>query len=447
MIQRYALPEMAALWTAESTYGTWVRVEVLASTAQAALGVVPEEALADIRRAPVPLVSRIRELEAERDHEILAFLAAYTETMPAASARWVHHGMTSYDLVDTAQGYLLARSMDLVLEAARSFTRILTERALEHWDTVCIARTHGIHAEPTSFGQKLAVHAQAMSRCLTRLADARTAVAVGTVSGPVGTYAHISPQVEEYVCGELGLGAEPIPTQVVARDRHAQLLSALALTGAVVEQFTLEMRMLQRTEVREVDEPRTSAYQGSSAMPHKRNPTTSERLCGLARVLRANAGAAYENVALWHERDLAHSSVERIVLPDSLTIAHYQLVSAAAVIRGLEVFPERMARNIDETHGLVHSSGVFLGLVADGAERERAYRLVQAAADETWRTGLPLAEALATRGVAVPVGLLDPRRFLTNRDHLKARLEELCDRLGERPGERPNKEQHQHVEV
>ncbi|WP_326589696.1 adenylosuccinate lyase [Streptomyces sp. NBC_01294] len=429
LIERYSCPEMAELWTDERKYATWARVEVLASTAQAELGVVDRTALEDIRNAPVPSVSRVRELELTRDHEILAFLAAYTETMPAASARWVHHGMTSYDVVDTALGFTLARSCDLVLNAARTFLELLTARALEHWDTVCVARTHGVHAEPTTFGQKLAVHAFAMHRGVERLTAARAAVAVGTLSGPVGTYAHISPYVEEFVCGELGLGIEDMPTQVVARDRHAELLSALAVTGAVVEQFALEMRMLQRTEVGEVDEPRTSAYQGSSAMPHKRNPTTSERLCGLARILRSNAGAGYENVALWHERDLAHSSVERIVLPDSLTVAHYQLVSAAGLLSGLRVFPERMARNIDATRGLVYSSEVFVDLVARGRDQEEAYRLVQAAATEAWETGSTLAAGLAARGVEVSADQLDPRRFLGNRDHLKARLSRLSKEL------------------
>ncbi|MFF4848062.1 adenylosuccinate lyase [Streptomyces sp. NPDC001194] len=435
MIERYSTPELAELWTEEHKYATWTRVEVLATTAQAELGVVDRDSLADIRRAPVPSVARVRELELTRDHEILAFLAAYTEPMPSASARWVHHGMTSYDLVDTALGHLLARSCDHVLNAARTFAGLLVERALEHWDTVCIARTHGIHAEPTTFGQKLAVHAFALHRCTARLTAARAAVAVGTLSGPVGTYAHISPYVEEWVCGQLGLGVEPMPTQVVARDRHAELLSALAVTGAVVEQFALEMRMLQRTEVGEVDEPRTSAYQGSSAMPHKRNPTTSERLCGLARILRSNAGAAYENVALWHERDLAHSSVERVILPDSLTVAHYQLVSAAGLLRGLRVFPERMARNIDATRGLVYSSEVFLDLVDGGRDREEAYRLVQAAATEAWERGTGLADGLASRGVDVTADHMDPRRFLGNREHLKSRLDEL------------SKELQQHVEV
>ncbi|WP_327350835.1 adenylosuccinate lyase [Streptomyces sp. NBC_01304] len=429
MIDRYARPEMAALWTDEHKYATWVRVEVLASAAQAEIGVVPAEALTDIRRAPVPSVERVRECERTRDHEILAFLAAYTETMPADSARWVHHGMTSYDLVDTALGHLLARSCDLVIDAARDFARLLAERALEHWDTPCIARTHGIHAEPTTFGQKLAGHAHAMHRCLSRLTAARASVAVGTISGPVGTYSHISEQVEARVCAELGLGIEPIPTQVVARDRHAELLSALAVTGAVVEQFALEMRLLQRTEVGEVEEPRTSAYQGSSAMPHKRNPTTSERLCGLARLLRANAGAAYENVALWHERDLAHSSSERIILPDSLTVAHYQLTGAADLLRGLRIFPERMARNIDFTDGLIYSSEVFLDLVAAGTDREEAYRLVQAAATDAWSNGTSLSGALTERGVAVDADRLRPDRFLGNRAHLKSRLEELSKEL------------------
>ncbi|MFI5868076.1 adenylosuccinate lyase [Streptomyces sp. NPDC051546] len=425
MIERYTRPEMAALWSDETKYATWARVELLASTAQASLGVVPEAALAGMRRAPVPSVTRIQELEAERDHEILAFLAAWTETMPTESARWVHYGKTSYDLVDTAQGSLLAQSVDLALDAARALTGLLIDRALEHWDTVCVARTHGVHAEPTTFGHKLAVHAHALHRCTGRLTAARRAVAVGTLSGPVGTYSHISPQVEEYVCGKLGLGIESHPTQVVARDRHAELLGALALTGAVVEQFALEMRLLQRTEVGEVEEPRSGAYQGSSAMPHKRNPTTSERLCGLARVLRANAGAGYENIALWHERDLAHSSVERIVLPDSLTVAHYQLVSAAELLAGLTVRPERMALNFQATRGLIHSSEVFLALTADGADRESAYRLVQAAADDAHTSGSSLAEALAARGVHAPDAWFDPGRFLGNRDHLKSRLNQL----------------------
>ncbi|MFJ4655866.1 adenylosuccinate lyase [Nocardia sp. NPDC088792] len=429
MIERYTRPEMAALWTDEFKYATWVRVEVLATTAHAELNIVPAADLDIIRRAPVPTSDRVRELEHTRDHEILAFLAAYTETMPPDSGRWVHHGMTSYDLVDTALGHILDRSCALVLDAARAFLEILVRRAFEHWDTPCIARTHGIHAEPTTFGHKLAVYAHAMHRGLRRLTAARGAVAVGTLSGPVGTYSHIPPYVEEFVCAALGLGIEPIPTQVVARDRHAQLLSALAETGAVVEQFAQEMRALQRTEIAEVEEPRTSAYQGSSAMPHKRNPTTSERLCGLARILRANAGAAVENIALWHERDLAHSSAERIILPDSLTVAHYQLVSAAELLEGLRIFPDRMARNIDATRGLIYSSEVYLDLVAGGAHREEAYRLVQAASTTAWENESSLTAALAARGVTVSPEQSSPHRFLGNRTHLRSRLELLDKEL------------------
>lgn len=279
MIPRYTLPEMADLFADQSRYATWVKVEILASEAQAGLGRVPAAAVEDMRRARVPLAARVAEIEKERDHEVLSFLAAYCEDIPEDSARWVHLGMTSYDLVDTALGHTLARATDLLLAAARRLRATLVGKALEHWDTVMVGRTHGVHAEPTTFGHKLGVHAFAVDRSITRLTAAREAVAVGTVSGSVGTYALIDPEVERHVCDALGLGVEPVPSQVVARDRHAQLMQAVAALGACIEQIALELRLLQRTEVREVEEHRTGAYQGSSAMPHKRNPTTSERLC------------------------------------------------------------------------------------------------------------------------------------------------------------------------
>ncbi|UQI45564.1 adenylosuccinate lyase [Streptomyces sp. HU2014] len=425
MIPRYARPEMARLWTDEAKYASWVRVEVLACEAQARLGTMPEADLAAVRAARVPTPEEVREQESTRDHEILAFLAAYTAGIPDDAARWVHYGMTSYDLVDTALGHTLAAATDLLLAAAGRLRDVLASRAVEHWDTVCVARTHGIHAEPTTFGQKLAGFAFGVQRSVVRLRAARAAVAVGTVSGPVGTYASVDPFVESYVCEALGLGVEPVPTQVVARDRHAELLGAVAVLGAVVEQIALEMRLLQRTEVREVEEPRSSAYQGSSAMPHKRNPTSSERLCGLARVLRANLGAALENVALWHERDLAHSSVERVVLPDSLVAAHYQVTAAAELVEGLRVFPDRMRANLDNTDGLIHSSTVMLRLMADGSEREKAYRSVQDAATETWETGRHLRETLRDRGIVTDEDVYDPTRFLRSRDAMRRRLEEL----------------------
>ncbi|WP_252866116.1 MULTISPECIES: adenylosuccinate lyase [Streptomyces] len=400
-----------------------MKVEILASEAQAGLGRVPAAAVEDMRRARVPLAARVAEIEKERDHEVLSFLAAYCEDIPEDSARWVHLGMTSYDLVDTALGHTLARATDLLLAAARRLRATLVGKALEHWDTVMVGRTHGVHAEPTTFGHKLGVHAFAVDRSITRLTAAREAVAVGTVSGSVGTYALIDPEVERHVCDALGLGVEPVPSQVVARDRHAQLMQAVAALGACIEQIALELRLLQRTEVREVEEHRTGAYQGSSAMPHKRNPTTSERLCGLARLLRGYADTALENVALWHERDLAHQSVERVILPDSLSVGHFQTVMAADLINSLTVRPERMRAHIDTTDGLIHSSAVLADLLARGVERERAYRGVQAAADHTLATGEHFAAGLAREGIDVES--LEPERFLTRHDVIRTRLETL----------------------
>lgn len=425
MIPRYTLPEMAELFSDHHRYATWVRVEILASEAQARLGHVPEQAVADMRRAKVPLPARVAEIEKERDHEVLSFLAAYCEDIPESSAAWVHLGMTSYDLVDTALGHILGQATDLLAGSARRLRAVLVERALEHWDTVMIGRTHGVHAEPTTFGHKLAGHAFAVDRSLTRLAAARDAVAVGTISGSVGTYALIDPFVEEHVCRALGLGVEPAPSQVVARDRHAQLLQAVATLGACIEQIALELRLLQRTEVREVEEQRSSAYQGSSAMPHKRNPTTSERLCGLARLLRGYATAAVEDIALWHERDLAHQSVERVILPDALSVGHFQAEAAAGLIAGLTVHPDRMRAHIDQTDGLVYSSLVLAELLGRGGEREQAYRGVQAAANRTIATGEHFAATLARDGIALDG--LAPQRFLSHHDVIRARLEKLRD--------------------
>ncbi|MER5885876.1 adenylosuccinate lyase [Streptomyces sp. NPDC001941] len=429
MIPRYTLPAMGALFTDEARYALWAEVEVLASQAQARIGAVPQSAVDAMLQAPVPTRARVAEHEEVRDHEVLSFLAAYCEHIPEEAARWVHHGMTSYDLVDTAQGATLARATDLVLDAAAGLRRVLVERALEHWDTVMIGRTHGVHAEPTTFGHKLAVFAFAVDRSITRLTAAREAIAVGTISGAVGTYSLIDPRVEQDVLGALGLTPEPVPSQVVARDRHAQLLQALALLGACVEHLALELRLLQRTEVREVEEPRTGAYQGSSAMPHKRNPTTSERLAGLARLLRGYADTAMENVALWHERDLAHQCVERVVLPDAFCVAHFQSVKAAELVAGLTVRTDAMAAHIDQTDGLVHSSAVLADLLDEGVEREHAYRTVQAAATDTATTGEPFASSLARHGIT-PRAPLTPDRFLVHHDVLRRRLEELRERTG-----------------
>lgn len=425
MIPRYSRPEMADLWSNQARYATWVKVEVLATQAQALLGRVPQDALAEIRRAHVPPAARVAEIERERDHEVLSFLAAFCEDIPDGSARYVHLGMTSYDLVDTALGYSLAGAADLLLQAVARLRRALTEQAVKHWKTVCIGRTHGMHAEPTTFGHKLAGFAFAIDRSAHRLAAARKAVAVGTISGSVGTYALIDPFVEEYVCAELGLGVEPAPSQVVGRDRHAQLIQAVATLGACVEQIALEVRLLQRSEVGEVAERRTAAYQGSSAMPHKRNPTTSERLCGLARLLRGYAGMMLEDVALWHERDLSHSSVERVAVPDAMMAAHYQVTAAAELVETLEVFPERMRAAIDQTNGLVFSSMVLADLLENGVERERAYRSVQAAANRTIESNGDFGIMLNNEGI--DHGPLRPDRFLVHHDVILSRLEALRD--------------------
>ncbi|MFL6162180.1 MAG: adenylosuccinate lyase [Jatrophihabitantaceae bacterium] len=426
MISRYALPEMAQLWTDQARYETWTQVEILASQAQAQLGRIPAMAVADMRRAPIPSAARVAELERVRDHEVLSFLAAFCENLPAESARWVHLGMTSYDLVDTALGFTLARSADLLIAAGRRLRSVLIDRALEHWDTVCIGRTHGVHAEPTTFGHKLAGFAFAIDRSLRRLRAARTAVAVGTISGAVGTYALIDPYVESYVCSQLGLGVEPAPSQVVARDRHAELVQAVAVLGACIEQIALELRLLQRTEVAEVEERRTVAYQGSSAMPHKRNPTTSERLCGLARLLRGYASTVLEDVALWHERDLAHSSVERVALPDSLLVGHYQATMATELVETLAVFGDRMRASVQATNGLVYSSAVLADLTESGSlevEREHAYRAVQAAANRSAASGADFGQVLQQEGI--DSGTLRPERFLVHHGVILNRLELL----------------------
>lgn len=384
MIPRYALPEMASLFTDEARFATWLEVEVLACEAWADLGVVPAEHAATIRERAGFDVAAIDEREKVTDHDVAAFVDVVQERVGSPAGAWVHYGLTSSDVVDTALSVTLARACDLIIDAAAALESAIAVRAREFRDTPMVGRTHGIHAEPTTFGVKLALWALQVRRDRERLARARRAIAVGKLSGAVGTYSNVDPHVEEHVCRSLGL--IPVPsTQVIARDRHAELLYACASVGATVESFALEMRHLQRTEVHEVEEPfRTGKQKGSSAMPHKRNPVKCEQLCGLARVLRANLQAGLENVALWHERDISHSSVERIILPDSLTLAYYVLVRFRAVVEGMCVYPERMIENLDASHGLVFSQPVLLALVEAGLTRDDAYRLVQRNAMRAW---------------------------------------------------------------
>ena len=390
MIERYSLPEMAALWTDEARFGAWLEVEVLAVEAWAELGVVPPDHARAVRqRAPAvtaDVVRAVAEREAVTDHDVAAFVDVVQDAIGPPEGNWVHYGLTSSDVVDTALCLTLTRAADLLVDASAALVAALKARALEFRHTPMVGRTHGVHAEPTTFGAKLALWCLQADRDRQRLLAARRAVAVGKLSGAVGTYSNVDPAVEASVCRRLGLS--PVPaTQVVARDRHAEYLWACASLGASVETFATEVRHLQRTEVREAEEPFRAGQKGSSAMPHKRNPVTCERLSGLARVLRGYLGAGLEDVALWHERDISHSSVERVVLPDASLLAYYLLRRMTGVVEGLQVDAGRMLENLQRSHGLVFSQPVLLALVGSGLARDAAYRIVQRNAMAAWEQG------------------------------------------------------------
>ena len=395
MIPRYSLPPVAELFTDEARFATWLEVEILAVEAWAALGVIPADAARAIRARGGFDVAEIEARERVTDHDVAAFVDVVQSHVGGPEATWVHYGLTSSDVVDTALALTVTRALDFIISAVDDLEAAVSVRAREHRDTPMVGRTHGIHAEPTTFGAKVALWALQLRRERRRLVAAREVIAVGKLSGAVGTFSNVDPAVEEYVCARLGL--QPVPaTQVLTRDRHAEVLYACASLGAAIESFALEVRHLQRTEVREAEEPfRAGAQKGSSAMPHKRNPVKSEQLCGLARVLRGNLTAGMEDVALWHERDISHSSVERVILPDSLMLAYYVTVKFTSIIEGLVVYPERMIRNLDASHGLVFSQPVLLALVERGVGRDDAYRLVQRAAMRTWEEARPFHDVLA----------------------------------------------------
>ena len=432
MIPRYTLPEMGAVWAEEAKYRHWTRIELLAVEAWAELGVVPREdlqAIAEGVREVDP--AYVAEIEARTNHDVIAFLTALGEPVGEAS-RWIHYGMTSSDLLDTAFALQMAEACDLLIDKARRLTESLKRRALEFRDTVCVGRSHGVHAEPTTFGLKLAVWAFEMHRNLQRLIDARRVIAVGKIAGPVGTYASVDPFVEEYVCTKLGLGIEDAATQVIQRDRHSVLVARMGIVASTLEKIATEIRHLQRTEVREVEEPFGEGQKGSSAMPHKRNPIICERITGLARIVRANAIPAMENQALWHERDISHSSVERVILPDSSIALDYMLHLTIGVIDGIRVFPDRMLANLNASGGLVYSAAVLLALVESGLTREDAYAAVQHAAMTTWEQGTPFRETLlADPRVAGALDaarldtIMDPQRYLVHAGTIFKRLEAL----------------------
>jgi len=388
MIQRYTRPEMGRIWSDENRFTAWLEVELAASEALAEMGDVPAEAARLLRAHARFEVARIHEIEREVKHDVIAFTTAVAESMAAAghaeASRWLHYGLTSNDVVDTAQGLLAKQASTLLAAGIRRLMDVLKKRAFEFKDTVQVGRTHGVHAEPITFGLKLAIWYDDARSGLQRLEAAAADLAVGKMSGAVGTFGHLSPKVEEAICARLGLKAAPISSQVVSRERHAAYVCALALMATTLEKIALEVRHLQRTEVREAQEPFTAGQKGSSAMPHKRNPVTSEQICGLARVIRANVQAAFENVALWHERDISHSSVERVILPDSAILLDYLLAKTTWLVEEMPVYPERMRRNLDLTKGLIFSGQLLLDLAAAGMLRERAYKVVQGHAMKAW---------------------------------------------------------------
>ena len=383
MIDRYTRKEMGAIWSEENRYQAWLEVEILACEAWAELGEIPKEDTAKIRQHAAFDVTRIHEIEQETRHDVVAFTRSVSESL-GEERKWIHYGLTSTDVVDTAQSYLLKQANVLIRQALTDFIQVIKERAQEHKHTVMIGRTHGVHAEPTTFGLKLALWYEEMKRNLKRFDEAAHGVEFGKLSGAVGTYANIDPAVEAYVCEKLGLTPAPLSTQTLQRDRHAAYISALALIATSIEKFATEIRNLQKTETREVEEFFQKGQTGSSAMPHKRNPIASENMSGMARVLRGHMVTAYENVSLWHERDISHSSAERIILPDATIAIDYMLHRFAGVVKKLTVHPKNMARNIDKTFGVIFSQRVLLALIDKGMSREDAYGIVQPLAMEAW---------------------------------------------------------------
>jgi adenylosuccinate lyase len=392
LIPRYTLPEMGRVWSDENRFQKWLEVELAATDTLAEAGLVPQAARTRIRQQARIDVARIQEIEARVRHDMIAFTMAVGESIgDAQTARWLHYGLTSNDVIDTAQALLVGEASRLIQAALERLGQVLERRAHEFQHTPQIGRTHGIHAEPITFGLKIATWYAENRRNLRRFSEAAEQMAVGKISGAVGNAAHLGTEIEEKICARLGLAVDPVTSQVISRDRHAQYVSTLALIAASLEKIALEIRHLQRTEVREAEEPFGSEQRGSSAMPHKRNPVNSEQVCGLARVVRSNSLAALENVALWHERDISHSSVERIILPDSTILVDYMLRRMNTIVSDLRVFPERMLKNLESTGGLIFSGQLLLDLVEAGAPRDEAYKWVQDNAMAAWeeQAGVP----------------------------------------------------------
>jgi adenylosuccinate lyase len=425
VIPRYTREEIGAVWTQRRRMDTWLAVELAATDAWAAEGVVPAEAAAAARASSSFTVEAVEERERTTNHDVAAFVDVVAESV-GEHGRWIHYGLTSSDVLDTALALQLEEAGMILLRGATAYRDALVARALEHRDTICVGRTHGVHAEPTTFGLRLAGFAFEADRNLNRLRRAVDGAAVGAISGAVGTYASVPPSVEARVMHSLGLRRENVSTQVVPRDRHAELLGAIALAGAGLERFATEVRNLQRTEIREVEEPFGAGQKGSSAMPHKRNPITTERITGLARVLRGYAQTGLENVALWHERDISHSGAERIVLPDSTIALDYMQHQATRVAEGMTVHAERMRANLELTHGALFSQRALTALIESGMTRDDAYRLVQRAAQQAWDSGTHFRELLAAEAPDLDLdAVFDASAYLRHLPEVFERLESL----------------------
>ncbi len=397
MIPRYSRPAMAAIWEPANRFSIWLRIEVLACEAWAELGVVPREAVAEIHAKSgfdmAALVPRIDEIERRTKHDVVAFTEAIAEQIGPA-ARYIHLGLTSSDILDTCLAVQMQQAADILLADLGALQEVLAKLAVQYKTTPMIGRTHGIHAEPTTFGLKLAMWLMEVRRAEERIRRAREVIGYGKLSGAVGTFANVPPAVEEYVCAKLGLKPEPVSTQIIQRDRHAEYLAAIGVVGSSLDKFATEIRHLQRTEVREAEEPFAAGQKGSSAMPHKRNPVSCEQISGLARLLRSNVQAGLENVALWHERDISHSSVERVIVPDGTILLDYLLHRFTEIVRNMRVYPERMQQNLQATHGVIFSQQVLLALTKGGASREAADEMVQRNAMRAWESGVAFQKLL-----------------------------------------------------
>ncbi len=394
MIERYSLPEITEIWSDQNKFSIWLQIEILACEAMKNMGIVPEESLKTIKEKADFNVERILEIEEEVKHDVIAFLTNVAEYV-GDDARYIHYGMTSSDVLDTALAVQMVQAAKLIREVVVEFCDILKERAQETKNIVTVGRSHGVHAEPVTFGFKLALWYDEMRRQLERLDHAIETIRVGQISGAVGTFDHLSPDVQKYVCKKLGLQSANISTQILQRDRHAHYMNTMAVLGGTLEKISVEIRHLQRTEVLEASEFFSKGQKGSSAMPHKKNPIISERISGMARILRGNALAAMENMALWHERDISHSSVERVIIPDTTIALYYMLKKSCGLIKNLEINPEKMLENLNLTHGLIFSQAVLLALTQKGVSREEAYRMVQRNAMKVWEQKIDFREALA----------------------------------------------------